>query len=87
MPTVMELLQKKRDTQIQAEIKDIVSLKAPSLLRDDLNPDNITDITKTVVDEVHERAPLLTSCIERILNGCKFLTTAKLLLRPQALRG
>ena len=49
MQKVMEFLQKKMDAQIKAELKELVSLTPPSLLRDDLVPENIKDITKTVL--------------------------------------
>ena len=43
----------KRDAQIQAEVKEPVSLTIPSPLRDDLDPENIKDITKTVVTTIN----------------------------------
>ena len=43
----------KRDAQIQAELKEPVSLSIPSPLRDDLDPENIKDITKTVVTMIN----------------------------------
>ena len=39
----------KRDAQIQAEVNEPVSLTIPSPLRDNLDPGNTKDITKTVV--------------------------------------
>ena len=43
----------KRDAQIQAEVEEPVSLAIPSPLRDDLNPEVIKDITKTVVTMIN----------------------------------